>query len=201
MEYLPIGENQLKITLSEEDVRLYGMELSSLSYASTETRRAFWAILDDAKHATGFDAAATRVSVQVFASRTGGCELFVSAIGTVGVADNAVERLSGDLPMRLTAPTGPNTAEDAPIGRFTAISHLFSACKALAHGDYQGISSAWRLGECYYLSLSAACSARFWGILREFGEIDTGLTPARLEESGICLCSAHAVERLSPIAT
>ena len=61
MEYLRISDNKLKITMTEEELLFYGMDLSSLSYSSTETRRAFWAILDDAKHATGFDAAASKV--------------------------------------------------------------------------------------------------------------------------------------------
>ena len=31
MEFLRIGENQLKITLSEEELLFYGLDLSSLS--------------------------------------------------------------------------------------------------------------------------------------------------------------------------
>ena len=80
MDYLRINENKLKITLTQEELHFYGMDLANLSYSSTETRRAFWAILDDAKHATGFDAAASRVSIQIYASRAGGCEMYVIGI-------------------------------------------------------------------------------------------------------------------------
>ena len=61
MELILINEKKLKIMLSPEDMREYEIDPDSVDYDKTETRRAFWSILDEAKHRTGFDAASERV--------------------------------------------------------------------------------------------------------------------------------------------
>lgn len=182
MEYLRINENKLKITLTREELHFYGMDLANLSYSSTETRRAFWAILDDAKHATGFDAAASRVSVQIFASRAGGCEMYVIGIPKDGesaadTADAITDLLQTDdheadaasllpLPARSSERQTELTVRPASSHRFagsncefTQLSDLLDACTALSAGGYDGESSAWWMNDRYYLSLSGNCGA------------------------------------------
>ena len=82
MELIRINENKLKIMLSEGDMKQYALDCASLDYDNTETRRAFWSILDEAKHQTGFDAASQRVFVQLYPSKEGGCEMFVTKLGS-----------------------------------------------------------------------------------------------------------------------
>ena len=180
MEYLRINENKLKITLTQEELRFYGMDLSTLSYSSTETRRTFWAILDDAKHATGFDAAASRVSIRIFASRTGGCEMYVIGLSQEesadpdGGADAAADLLRADpkevgcaslCPVSAFSvekkaelaprPTLPHRFAGASC-EFSELSHLLNACTALSCGGYTGESSAWWMNDRYYLSLAGS---------------------------------------------
>ena len=78
MELIQIGENRLKVMLTEEDMKRYAIEFELLDYGNTETRRAIWSILDEAKQQIGFDAARDKVYIQAFRGRAGGCELFVS---------------------------------------------------------------------------------------------------------------------------
>ena len=40
MELIQIGENRLKVMLTEEDMRRYAIEFELLDYGNTETRRA-----------------------------------------------------------------------------------------------------------------------------------------------------------------
>lgn len=215
MDYLRIGDNKLKITMTEEELLFYGMDLSSLSYSSTETRRAFWAILDDAKHATGFDAAATKVSVQIYACRTGGCEMYI--IGGENKAEgwedadltaSDPEALPGSDESGLTVCPSLPKLFGRTVGKFQKLSDLLAACLALTASGYNADSSAWQAGDRYYLYLAGnrthvtkeepALSAS--GVISEFGETVKELTLSYLSEHGSCLCSHHAVERLGMMA-
>ena len=83
MELLLISDSKLKVMLTEEDMRRYDLNAEKVDYDNTETRRAFWEILDEAKHRTGFDAASDKVLIQLYPSRDGGCELFVTKLGLI----------------------------------------------------------------------------------------------------------------------
>lgn len=77
MELLLISDSKLKVTLTNEDMKRLDISCDGLDYDNTETRRAFWQILDEAKSKTGFDAARDRVFIQVYPSKCGGCEMYV----------------------------------------------------------------------------------------------------------------------------
>ena len=211
MEFLRIGENQLKITLSEDELLFYGLDLASLSYSSTETRRGFWALLDDAKHATGFDAAASKVSVQIYASKAGGCEMYISAEEQTVSADT--EEFS-DPPDPLPVESGLTVCKSAPrhfssaMGAFSRLCDLLSACLALYRRGYNGESSAWQANDRYYLHLggnttrkSAKNAPDATDLLWEFALPAKEVTLPYLAEHGTPLCAADAVEKLSKIAT
>lgn len=211
MDYLRIGDNKLKITMTAEELLFYGMDLSTLSYSSTETRRAFWAILDDAKHATGFDAAATRVSVQVYACRTGGCEMYIigeereqSLSTDAELAAYPSDSDKEEIESALTVcPALPRLFGRA-MGEFRRLSDLLAACLALSACGYNADSSAWQADDHYYLYLDGnrggktkdepALSAS--AIIAEFGETVKDLSLSYLAEHGRCLCGHHAVEQL-----
>lgn len=210
MDYLRIGESKLKITLSEDEVGFYGMDLASLDYASTETRRAFWAILDDAKHATGFDAAAAKVCVQIYTSKTGGCEMFVSLAPHPATASP----LSDDKTMALTVCGALPRLYGEFICYFDALAMLLAACKILAEQGYDCESSAWRSpaasdrkgAEGYYLYLegnqrgAAVGTVNSSGILAEFGRPLPELTLSYLSEHCLPLVGERAVEQLAILA-
>lgn len=80
MELLLISSSKLKVTLSESDMQSYSLTCDTLDYDNTETRRAFWDIFDVAKHETGFDAASDRVFIQVYPSKSGGCEMYITKL-------------------------------------------------------------------------------------------------------------------------
>ena len=209
MEYLRISDNKLKITMTEEELLFYGMDLSSLSYSSTETRRAFWAILDDAKHATGFDAAASKVSVQIYACRSGGCEMYIigekspSASKTDAIL-HASQPLPSNTESGLTVCPSYSRQFGEMVGKFARLSDLLSACRILSQIGYNDDSSAWLANEHYYLYISGnykqiasnESNLGASGVILEFGEAEKNLTAAYFAEHGRCLCNHHAVEQL-----
>ena len=81
MELIVINENKLKITLSESDMKQYSLDCNTVDYDNTETRKAFWSILDEVKQKTGFDAASQKIFVQLYPSKKGGCEMYVTKLG------------------------------------------------------------------------------------------------------------------------
>lgn len=208
MDYLRIGESKLKITLTQDDLDIYGMDLAALDYASTETRRAFWAILDDAKHATGFDAAACKVCVQIYTSKTGGCEMYVTAAPSI----NELSSGSDDQTMALTVCGVLPKLYSEIVCSFDALSKLLNACKVLADQGYCSASSAWQLPirrpkkELFYLYLegnqseNAGSSFNSSAILAEFGKPLPELSLSYLREHCVPLIVDHAVETLSALA-
>ena len=73
MELIKISDTKLKITLTKDDMIRYELNCDTIDYDNTETRKAFWNILDHAKHVTGFDAASERVFIQLYPDKGGGC--------------------------------------------------------------------------------------------------------------------------------
>lgn len=81
MEWIRISPNKLKIMLTAEDARHYELDCNCSNYADGITRAAFREILTDVGHEIGFDAADDKTYIQMYPSKEGGCELFVTKIG------------------------------------------------------------------------------------------------------------------------
>ena len=90
MELIPINESKLKIMLDEIDMREYRLGASS-DCADTETRRAIRSILDVARKKIGFNTEGAEIFVQLYASKKGGCELFVTKGETLDGTDCEID--------------------------------------------------------------------------------------------------------------
>ena len=77
MELIPINESKLKIMLDEIDMKEYRLCAES-DCAELETRRAIRDILDAARDQIGFNTEGAEIFVQLYTSKRGGCELFVT---------------------------------------------------------------------------------------------------------------------------
>ena len=100
MELIVISETKLKIMLSPPDMVHYELEGSSLNCVDDRTRAAFRHIFEDARDEIGFDTEGERLFIQLYASRGGGCEIFVTKLGEKS-------KISGD-------------KEDQPTGEIAA---------------------------------------------------------------------------------
>lgn len=141
MELLLINENKLKITLSVCDMKQYDLDCNTVDYDNTETRRAFWSILDEAKHRTGFDAASQRVFIQLYPSKEGGCEMYVTKLSSIS-SPEASERPSHAL---------------IPLSRrylcysFDSMEKLLAVCRRLSTIGFSGSSGAARGDDGRYI--------------------------------------------------
>lgn len=115
MEYIPINESKLKVMLEREDLEEWDVTAEGLDYANPEAKRLFGDILKYAKREFGFDTAGRRVLLQLFPSRDGGCELFITCVG-----------LSSDNDVRLEYTSTVQRAYS-----FDCLDNLVKVCKRL----------------------------------------------------------------------
>ena len=133
MDFIRIGTNKLKIMLTREDAAHYALCPDTADHTDTKTRRAFRAILTDIKAKTDFDAAEDKVYIQIFPSREGGCELFVTKMGLEltqkRTADPKNER--------------PPKKRREVMFYFTSFDRLVAACRRLTDTKFTGQSRVW----------------------------------------------------------
>ena len=179
MELILISEEKLKIILTKEDMDAYSLRGEEADYDDTHTRRALWSILDDAKKQSGFDAAASRVCLQLFPSRTGGCELYVTRLRADGKSEITLD---------------PEPQGEALLS-FPSLDPMLSLCAALAGGRYDGQSEAYL---CPDGSAALLLSGPLPPLLAEYAPRRGELYRAYVREHGTLLCT-DAVGRLSQI--
>lgn len=192
MELIKISDTKLKIMLTAEDMAHYAIASEALNYENTETRRAVWQILDEAKHRTGFDAASDRVLIQAYPCRTGGCELYITKI--TGITEPPEKRSVAERRVRLFS--------------FASLADLIAACKCLLAADRNGESAAYAVGrERYYLVLRGELGGEArvpppYHPAQEFGEAVSAASArlAYIKEHAECLCGVDAVTRLAALA-
>lgn len=170
METIVIGEDRLKIMLSSEDLAKYRVEGKDLDVESERVRKALRAILDDVGLVTGFDTSPGRVYVQIYESRAGGCEMFVTRLPQELVEDEA----------------------SLSILLFEKRDHMRMFCRRLLAAGFDGKSDAYSLGERWCL--------RFDGTLPlcacDFGRVMTAELLPYITEYGCKTISDCAVHRL-----
>ena len=186
MELILINERKLKITLSESDMKEYDIDCDSVDYSRTETRRAFWSLLDEAKHRTGFDAASDRVYIQLYPSREGGCEMYVTKLGALSDASSR----DGD---SVAVPTGRKKAF-----AFPETEPMLRVCRQLARSGFRGTSAAYSTDDgAFLLVLGNLKNDNEAAFASEFGdEVDPERLDTALSEHG-SLISDNAVNALA----
>ncbi len=183
MELILISDTKLKIMLSRTDMAKYALKIEDIDYDNTETRRAFWNILDEAKHKTGFDAAREKIYVQIFPCRSGGCEIFVTKLDEGGS--------NSDLSLEI------KEQSKFKIYRFSQINDMLSVCNILSKRGYSGESSAYYDERYYYLTIEPKKDCSFieeYAITRE----NKNYIYHILEHCDR-ICAGRAVSTLAPL--
>lgn len=192
MELILINDAKLKIMLTEQDMVHYDLDCSCANYDNTETRRAFWSILDEAKHRTGFDAASDRVFIQMYPSKEGGCEMYVTKVGLLCASTEKAKKKK------------ESTVEQTKILFFVfdSLRNLLEACRSVCFSAIIPPSRAFidDLGTCYLLldssvkyDITYLCS-----IINEYGrQAQADIISAYIEEHGKIICPDKAIEVLS----
>ena len=200
MEMTLLETGKLKICLTPFDMVKYDLTCDKIDYDNTETRRALWVMLDEAKHKTGFDAASGRICIKVYPEKSGGCEIYITK----------VEREPPKLPSNEMTYTQCMKTESVYF--FVTLERLLAACDALAENGYDGESSAFfreeKSGYTYYLKISESSPALYGRptisceniFMGEFGKkCVCEQNEAFLFEHCTPICENNAVEILSKL--
>ncbi|MBQ1244363.1 MAG: adaptor protein MecA [Clostridia bacterium] len=201
MELILISDTKLKVMLSALDMQKYDLDNDSIDYDNTETRRAFWQILDEAKHKTGFDAASEKVFIQVYPSRGGGCEMYVTKLGALSSAlpEEAISRKTSFSMLR----------GKIGIYHFDSIEDVITVCRRLKSSGYSSESGLYAsenggydlvIHERLQNSIMNSSSVSEYSFIEEYAKRKRGtLELAYIKEHGECIEALAAVEKLSSV--
>ena len=202
MEWIRINTNKLKIMLTAEDARHYALRFEKVDYADAITRRAFRSILTDIKKEAGFDATEDRVYIQLYPSREGGCELFITKTGLLPPDENEHIHKTpfGDVGEEPTAVMRRSAAFS-----FDAIDKMLAVCRRLSARHFAGESESWKDDEGrLWLFLTEEGDPQYleedYMFISEYGKIEHADAAALLlSEHGDIICTERAVESLGEL--
>ena len=216
MELILISDSKLKITLTSDDMAQYELDCDTMNYDNMETRKAFREIFDHAKSLTGFDTAGDRLFIQLYPSREGGCEMYVTKLGLVCAEkrDREGDRTRAILPhsqpetetspSSCPFPRGGGERDRTGAYRFEKMENLLCVCRQLARQGYASHSSAYRDERNRYFLILRERASTFGVPCGEFSFISEFGTPENAEnirlyinEHGFPICEGNAVNTLS----
>ncbi len=194
-----ISDSKLKIMLTPQDMEYYELCNEEIDYDNTETRRAFWQILDEVKHKTGFDAAGEKVFIQLYPSKEGGCEMYVTKLDEVPSLPSGHARLPAEI-----------KGGKPRCYLFSDLDRLLRVCRILYGGGYRGASEAYAIDDggyalviCEYGKNKSEYFAvpDTYSFIEEYGTCATQKDKfVFLKEHGTCLCDREAVKKLGSLA-
>lgn len=150
MELILISDTKLKIMLTADDMESCELTEGGLTYESKETRALFDRILEEARATLGFDSRSSRLFIQVYTSKCGGCEVYVTKTAPDGRSGKGSDRE----PQKEKA---PRKKREQCVYRFIGIEQVVGACRALSGRGYLSDSALYGCASAdsiYYLVLA-----------------------------------------------
>ncbi|MBR2370679.1 MAG: adaptor protein MecA [Clostridia bacterium] len=193
MELIKISETHIKIMLTPEEVERYRLleqvegdkETDKISREGRQI--IFRHIMEDASLICGSSLPCDNAFVQVFTSKTGGCELFITQSEAKGGATSH-QHGSGILKVAF---------------RFEKIGYLIEACRRIRRQETGVLSSeAWKDERgCYYLIIVMEASGTGKLVyITECGDRESiDRVSLYLSEHGSMICEEGAVEMLAEL--
>ena len=189
METVFINKDKLKIMLTCSEMAKYRID-SDFSKDKQEADLIIWDILDDAAVSTGFDTAKGSFYVQMYPSKDGGCELFVTRIGPASGFTEKAERL-----LRDNGETFPE--KKLYIYAFGNFEAMLCACRSLSltHKDALSLAYSDSFSERFFLFLEKDTEK-----LSEFGGVKCKNTEKYYVLEHCTLFCKNAVTKLGAFA-
>ena len=203
MEHILISPGKLKLMLTKSDLDKYDLDCETIDSEDTLTRQAFRELLADVKRLSGFDAANDKVFIQLYPSRDGGAEIYITRLTL----------------RRETEPKDNEAIKLISVYRFERLENLLAVCSRLtaqslisaALYSLPKASSAWHCGGIYYLICEDSVTYREYlraGRHDRLGEYIDGYG-RRLQASAAypfvkehceCICENNAIEELAKLS-
>lgn len=194
MELLVISDSKLKVMLDREDMKKHGLFGSDLNYDDPATRKKLLSVLDEIKEHCGFDTAADKLLIQLYPSKDGGSEMFVTKLGLLSsAAEQSLKRSRG-------VGVFCRGAEIYFTESFASLLQMARACKGVCYIEESHLYYEEEKG--YYLILdqrgNGGTPSPLWPLL-EFGDPVPCSRRAYIEEYAKPLFEKNAVSMLSAL--
>lgn len=222
MEYIMITKSKLKVICEREELLPFGVSANHLDCALPEARRFLDSVLERAKRDFGFDTEKYRILAQLYPSRDGGCEIFISRLGLISQSDAVRQEESDENSMDLAKEKSEKNEKTEKNEKskkrkktkklffFERVDFLLEVCKRLSLLDFKGRSEAFYLKERgYYLCVELELDSTIeeyalpvideFSFILEYGEPEATSLAPYLYEYALLLCSSDAVNRLAKI--
>ena len=193
MEHILISPGKLKLIMTRSDMEHYELDTAVMGAQENVCRDSLKQLFSDLHGVAGFDTMDDRLFVQLYPSKDGGAELYITKLGEKNEKPSVSE-------IKLTR-----------IAAFMRMSALLDACRRLGEfGRYEN-SSAWQGEGRYFLLweekleyrdyLNGRANERFLHFIGEGGEqIRDSAAKFYLYEYCRCFCPWDAVQKLGAFA-
>ncbi len=191
MDLIKINENKLKIMLTPTDMQCYDITTDEICCGNIETRRAFRNILEEARGRCGFVTDGSQIYVQLYPSREGGCEMFITKLGICESKANTPPLPSSEKPIDprralLPRPRAlPSKDRDPAMAfAFESLDALTQACRRLHSGGMKITSTVYH-GE----------TGRYFLFLNESGHNTVTPTCGLLDRATVAIISEYGIKQ------
>ncbi|MBE6601584.1 MAG: adaptor protein MecA [Ruminococcaceae bacterium] len=211
MELIRISDRKLKIMLTPMDMCHFELYPDRFGEDSEGMHRAFRLLLDEVRRQTDFDADDSRISVQYFPSREGGCEMFICNLHAE--QENEESRIDAKLPSaKPCTELRPYKKRNGSFRRncayrFERLEHLLSACRRLLQNGGITESSVYRdEGGDYLLFVTVLATSPYstpeeLEFVVEYGSIENEpRLRVYIREHATLICPSDAVARMAELA-
>ena len=210
MEIVEIAKDRLKVVLDSDELREFAIDLAGMEYDNEQTERMLEGVLAVVGAKTDFASKKGKTYVQLYPSRQGGCEIFVTKIGSI-YKDEEDEELFDtsrasltEIPIKRKRKKNNDKAKSLFVLSFSTLSDMLLLCRALQSRGYAEESRAYISEDSrFYLVLETQAECDFpyseiYPFVLEFGEEESPASTERfLLEHARMICKAGAVATLS----
>ena len=220
MELILISKSKLKIMLNESDMKEYSIGKDT-DCVDPSARKAIRSILERAKEQVGFNTEGDEIFVQLYTSKKGGCELFITKTmdsdsgeldeKAISSAKKLLCSINNALPASTLGDTSKSpmpTRKSSLTFSFDTLANLLKVCKIILLDekiDKNLKSRAMTDGESYFLTLANVGISAFsrldrFTFITEFGtREDTERIDSYISEYGRVICRNNAIETLGAL--
>lgn len=190
MEILRIGKYAIKISLTNDESKEYKLQ-NAENYNDQELKEAFSRLLKEAKELVDFSYSGRKIFTEIYPSKDGGCEVFVSTVNI----DTKNKSIQHSKPQKKSL--------QMSIYETESFSFLLKMCFRLSEIKFKGKSSVYynKENKHYFLVLEDLFPKELkYAFLVEYS---SSLRPSALEyikEYYKCVIKKGGVKLLSPLA-
>ena len=203
MEMILISQNKLKIMISKADLEGFDINVDMLDYNNTETKRMLWDILATAKRSVGFNPDGHRVFVQLFPSKSGDCELFVTKIG---FSESSIyDVYEGGSEANDEEATPEDDRIISSIFKMYSLGALTEACRRLTERNISLDGRVYILNDSYYFIILCSDNGFSYplddlSLISEYGTLETSEDLLfKIYEFGKLICDKDAIKIFSEL--